>query len=269
VGGILAAASTGPIHVRWGDLVLGMGIAFPDGGLVRTGGRVVKNVAGFDLHKVLLGSFGTLGVITEVTLRLFPLPVAAESLQRTIPRKALREILGRIRESRARPAWTVIEDGPHGRVLHMLFEGEEAAVEDHLREVNGILERAGAGPERKDGVEGMRRRIREFPHSVPGRIPCRMGIPSSGIPDLLDALSGGHGMAHAESGLVYASVQGDVEGVRSMARERGGYLVVEGPGGKGLDVWGPPREDLFLMEALKREFDPKGTLSPGRFLGRI
>jgi glycolate oxidase FAD binding subunit len=265
LGGILATASTGPIHVRWGDLVLGMQIAYPEGGLVRTGGRTVKNVAGFDLHKACLGSFGTLGVITEATLRLFPEPVATRVVQRTLPEWSPKGILDRIRETPARPAWTVIEEGSEGRILHVLFEGEEAAVEEHVRALEAVLDASGAGPFKEEGVEGMRERIREFPHSLPGRVPCRIGIPRSGIPDLLEALSDWPLMAHVESGLVYAAVLGGVDPVRSIVGEHGGYLVVEGPG----DVWGPPRADLHLMEALKQEYDPAGVLSPGRFLGGI
>jgi glycolate oxidase FAD binding subunit len=265
LGGILATTSTGPVHVRWGDLVLGMQVAYPEGGLVRTGGRTVKNVAGFDLHKACLGSFGTLGVITEATLRLFPEPVATRAVQRTLPEWSPGGILDRIRESQARPAWTIIEDGPEGRILHALFEGEEAAVEDHVRAVEAVLDGSGAGPFKEEGVEGMRMRIREFPHNIPGRVPCRIGIPRSRVPDLLEALSDWPLMAHVESGLAYAAVLGDVAPVRSIVEEHGGYLVVEGPGGE----WGPPRADLFLMEALKREYDPHGTLSPGRFLGGI
>jgi glycolate oxidase FAD binding subunit len=81
IGGVLAANASGPLRLRYGaprDMVLGMKIATTEGKLIKTGGRVVKNVAGFDLAKLLIGSYGTLGVIVEVSFKLFPMP--AESL---------------------------------------------------------------------------------------------------------------------------------------------------------------------------------------------
>ncbi len=77
VGGILAANASGPLRVRYGaprDMVLGMTFATADGKLIKTGGRVVKNVAGYDLSKLMIGSLGTLGVILDVSFKLFPLP---------------------------------------------------------------------------------------------------------------------------------------------------------------------------------------------------
>src|SRR5437899_4485328 len=80
VGGVVATGDSGPLRHRYGaprDLVLGVTVALSDGSLARAGGKVIKNVAGYDLAKLLAGSFGTLGVIVEVAVRLHPLPEAS------------------------------------------------------------------------------------------------------------------------------------------------------------------------------------------------
>src|ERR1017187_6946904 len=77
IGGIIATNDSGPMRLKYGslrDLIIGMTIVLADGTIAKSGGKVVKNVAGYDLHKLMTGAFGTLGVITEVTLRLHPIP---------------------------------------------------------------------------------------------------------------------------------------------------------------------------------------------------
>ena len=83
VGGAIATNDSGSLRLRYGslrDLVIGMTIVLADGTIAKTGGKVVKNVAGYDLHKLMIGAFGTLGVITEVTFRLHAIPRHTESL---------------------------------------------------------------------------------------------------------------------------------------------------------------------------------------------
>ncbi len=87
VGGVLATAESGTLRVRYGairDLVLGVEMALPDGSVIKAGGKVVKNVAGYDLTKLVIGSLGTLGVITRVVFRLHPVPVATASYVATL-----------------------------------------------------------------------------------------------------------------------------------------------------------------------------------------
>ncbi|MCZ6602956.1 MAG: FAD-binding oxidoreductase, partial [Planctomycetota bacterium] len=155
LGGLIASQSTGPVHVRISDLILGMEIALADGSLVRTGSRVVKSVAGFDLHKALVGSRGTLGVITEMTWRLRPSPPASRYLTAEVAPGEAADRLAALRESEVRPAWTLLENGrwegfPPRRVkesvlVHLVCEGEAEAVDAHLEKASEILGAGGNG----------------------------------------------------------------------------------------------------------------------------
>src|SRR5437762_2374304 len=114
VGGILAANASGPLRQLYGsarDMVLGMQIATGDGKLIRAGGRVVKNVAGYDLSKLLIGSYGTLGVIVEATFKLYPLPLNRATFM--LPTGTLgiaRDLRRRLQQSPLEPMRMVLLD---------------------------------------------------------------------------------------------------------------------------------------------------------------
>lgn len=103
VGGVLATNDSGAWRLRYGsarDLVIGMTIVLADGTIAKTGGKVVKNVAGYDLHKLMIGAFGTLGVITEVTFRLHPLPKHVQTFTvSAVQAQQLQELVASIRKS--------------------------------------------------------------------------------------------------------------------------------------------------------------------------
>ena len=296
VGGFLASGSTGPVHCSPSDLILGMQVVFGDGSIVRTGGRVVKNVAGYDLHKTLVGSFGTLGVITEVTLRLYPAPASLGSLCVGMLEADAAGALEELRASRTPPRWTLIDNQPWPRGPRrqsarkelrglLLFEGEEEAVKSHI----GLAGKVFDSGSRWAGLvvigerfssEGLQASLDGFQGDRPVGLTCRIGLSPSRLLEFFDAVGDVPLVGHVESGLLRATLPGDggpgskgpgeeVSRLRDIASRMEGYLVVEGPAPEGIDVWGPPPPGFFLMEALKREFDPKSVLSPGRFIGGL
>ena len=169
-----------------------------------------------------------------------------------------------------------------GLVLEILLQGDEAEVEAQGRRALEILSAGGARVDStRLGKEGYRS-IPEDPFGIGAKggsdaFPCRVGLAPSGLLDFLRAERDLVLRGHLESGLLRVRVPQDgndppgvqVDRLRRTARGMGGTLVVEGPGGDGVDVWGPPPDDFFLMEAIKREFDPKGVLSPGRYIGGL
>ena len=132
LGGILACNTFGPLRARHGairDLVLGVALVRADGVVARGGGKVVKNVAGFDLPKVLCGSLGTLGLVAQVTLRVHPVPETTSSqVVRGLSGAALLELLASLRAAALEPAALLATRGPAGWELTAKFEGFEAGV---------------------------------------------------------------------------------------------------------------------------------------------
>ena len=172
VGGILAANASGPLRLRYGtarDMVVGMKIATTDGKLIRTGGRVVKNVAGYDLAKLLIGSYGTLGVIVEASFKLFPVPaerctvvVSAPTLQvaREFRRRLLASPLTPMRVLMLEAAAETLvsgnwpeEERREGFRIWVEAGGSAALVERHKRDLPQLAQAAGASAEPMDASQ--------------------------------------------------------------------------------------------------------------------
>lgn len=298
VGGALAVGTAGPRRLRYGaprDLLLGVTMVRADGEVASSGGRVVKNVAGYDLGKLLCGSYGTLGLIVAATLRLHPLPAATGWV--TVPApdppagyERAEALLGSQLAASAveldRPA-----AGEPGTVA-ALFEGTDA----------GVAARAAAAAELVGG------RVRAGPPPWFGRWPgdpsgtrVEASFPPAALPEVLGIVDtaaqaagvavpvrGGAGVAVLQLGLPAgvprAAVASFLAELRSgLARHEGSAVVAQlPPGGErgnvsGLQagevstlVWGPVGEGaLALMRRVKDQFDPEHRLAPGRFVGGI
>ncbi|HXT36851.1 MAG TPA: FAD-binding oxidoreductase [Chloroflexota bacterium] len=304
IGGTLACNQSGPHRLRYGtarDLVLGMQVAYPDGTLARSGAKVVKNVAGYDVHKMHVGALGTLGVIVEVALRLHPLPAERRILACVPPSDnppwlAMASVvggllrlplgLGAIEALNGEAGRRLAVDGfavPAGDLLLVVCEGHPSVVGRQADEVGRAAAAAGLWTEEiatGDGVARLTAALAEA--RAPGErdetvlklsVPLGDTLPS--LAELATALPGAPVIAHAGSGVVHAlpkvataEVPLLVAQLRAWARGRGGHLVVQhcAPEAKiGLDVWGPvaaPR----LVRGLKAALDPTSTLNPGRFV---
>ena len=285
VGGTLATSTSGPRRLLYGtarDLLIGVTFVRGDGVVAKAGGKVVKNVAGYDFGKLLTGSYGTLAVITEAVFRLHPLPAARRIAQVRLPdagsagRVAL-AVLG----SQLVPSAVELdqEDGAAVTVT-VLVEGVAAGLPDRTASALGLLgtgatdtdelpdgfgtypfDRDGTGLKLTSSLTGVgpvltAARDAATAHDVPLRVRgSAAGVLYAGLP------------AGVEPGRVAAVV----EALRkAVSVYDGSVTVLAAPAHvrAAVDVWGPV-PGLHLMQRLKDELDPGHRLSPGRFVGGI
>jgi len=241
VGGVLAAGLSGHRRLRYGplrDRVLEVRFVTADGRIVKGGGPTVKNVSGFDLPRLLVGSLGTIGVLTQVILRCQPRAAATEWRHTDAEPFALRRALYRP----ASIAWD-------GRTTSVLLEGEAADVAAESAVVGGEVGLAPAWP--------------SGPHR--GRISVRPRELAA-LGPALDA-AGVRWLAEVGVGTVHVAADGEgaLAAARAAAVARGGWLLRE-VGAAGLDGFGDELPNRKLLERVQAAFDPTGKLSPGRML---
>ena len=286
LGGLVATAGTGPLRLSHGgvrDLLIGATIVRADGTVAHTGGKVVKNVAGYDLGKLLAGSWGTLALVTEVVLRLHPLPAAAACV--TVPVESADragELVRRVLGSQLVPAAVELDRPAAGpATLAVLLEGVPAGVERRADALSGLLGRGARTDPAGPGWWGT------APWAA-GDVALRLTHEPAGLPRLLDTVdeaAGRYGLraavrGSAGSGVLHAGLPGEapaadvaalVATLRGAAPAWSGDVVVlDAPAAvrATLDVWGPVR-GLSLMRRVKDQFDPEHRLAPGRFVGGI
>ena len=292
VGGLIATADTGPRRLRYGgvrDLILGVTFVRADGIIARGGGKVVKNVAGYDMPKLLTGSLGTLGVVVQSTFRLHPLPTASSAVAKRVASaaeawKAARQVLHSILV----PTSVDYFSDPDGedQVLAVRFESSPRSVEAQAQRASELL--GGAGLLDPDTQAATWSRLDDLVRTDPADVLARLIAVPSDLPHLLasaqedSARSGiglsvvahlGHGHAllrwHSPAPPAVVDLLRDLRG---MAEGREGNLVLwRAPAEvrSAVDVWGNPGDGIALMRRIKAELDPKATLNPGRFVGGI
>ncbi|MGH3822886.1 MAG: FAD-binding oxidoreductase [Pseudonocardiaceae bacterium] len=272
VGGVIATAASGPLRYRYGtprDLVIGITVVLADGTVARSGGTVVKNVAGYDLAKLYTGSLGTLGVITEVVFRLHSLPEATRWITMHAPDAArAATAIAEVRASQHDPvALEVNRDKPDGAVTVVVaVEGVSAGIDARAEAVADLLGAQASVIEQAPDWWG------QPPPSPYATVTCE----PTGLAELLaiapGALRGSAGAGVLTTGLDDGDGLGDeLAQLRTIATRHGGSAVLRcaPPHRKAtLDVWGPVPA-LGLMRRLKDQFDPEHRLAPGRFVGGI
>lgn len=283
VGGCLAAASIGPRALGLGlprDQVLGLTVSLASGERVRCGGRVVKNVTGYDLNKLYTGSYGTLGVIESAWLRLRPAPERSASceIRGAQMEGVLRSTIAAARRESGRAA-AIASNGAEGWRAVIEFAGDAPTVE---RDLGWLREEHGASDAKDEAIGEIRDLQAEVP--APFGLRFRIGALVSRLERTLVELRAGGASLLAYPGLqlVYASfafgaspTEREVEtifrNVESTARSAGGGYVCEAAPTSikaGRDMFSDLGASGSIVRTLKQRFDPTGVLNPGRFAGR-
>jgi glycolate oxidase FAD binding subunit len=297
VGGVLATNSAGPLRYRFGaprDLLIGITVVRPDGVVARSGGKVVKNVAGYDLGKLFAGSYGTLGLITEATFRLHPLPEESSWLSLDLPDSE--SAAGAVHAICDSPLWpSAVElDWPSADAplaVSVLLEGDADSVETRVARMQDVAGHGTAEPfhvarppsDGRGRVEANGTCVRvAFWVGQLGRVLST--IRTAGVANGVDpAIRGSAGAGVLEVALGAGSDAADV--ARFVVELRAGLAALAAGGvlpsvASAIVVWAPPEvrdavelwgpvPSLGLMRSIKDQFDPERRMAPGRFAGGI
>jgi len=312
IGGEIAANANGPLRFMYGaarDLVLGVTVVTPTGDIVHTGGKTMKNVAGIDLCKMYIGSWGTLGIITEAVLRLFPLPEVSKSLYLTFANfeDAFR-LVAQLLNSVLTPSAIELIDwvagrnlgdtsGPcleEGQVLLLVnIDGGSTEVERHWQEMSTLAEANKAcnivtleSKEASRAWNAYRGVHQSILSAAPSTVQGKASVPISKLVDMFKTakeISSRYKVeigirAHCGNGILYPYVTAEndelvriISDLGQAAVGLGGFFMVE-----AAPLWVrksvdvlPQRNDYPLMKRLKTEFDPNNILNPGRVVGGL
>jgi glycolate oxidase FAD binding subunit len=271
LGGIASANASGPRRLRYGtarDLLIGVTVVLADGTTAKSGGKVVKNVAGYDLGKLYTGAHGSLGVLVSTTWRLHPLPRATRVVVRQVadPDEGGRLAL-RVARSTLTPS-AVELTGPTAGPMRMVvvFEAIQESVEAQAAHLVEVV----SGGEVQDELPDD---FGERPHD--GLVVRIAHVPAA-LSQVLHSLpTGASVVSSACSGVMYAGLgasagAAEIGALRAaIAPFDGTAVVLSAPDEvrADLDHWGPVGDSLDLMRRVKLQFDPDGRLSPGRFVG--
>ena len=307
IGGIVATADSGSLRHRYGgvrDMLLGISFVRSDGQIAKAGGRVVKNVAGYDLMKLFTGCYGTLGILTEVTFRVYPVQEAAGTVVLTGEAEAVREAHGESLIASATKTLLASALTPtavdllstqlvtqlslgQGMGLMVRFQSVTQSVKEQSSRLLEVGQKLGLqGTVYTDADEAnLWQSLPEKIWTAPQQpaITCKIGVlPTAAVTTLtkLDTLtsSSGLGLIHAGSGLgllrldpAVVTPQTIMEMRRHCESQNGFLTVLEAPISlkQQLDVWGYSGNALNIMRTIKQQFDPKNLLSPQRFVGGI
>ena len=276
IGGIAATNDSGSLRLRYGslrDLIIGMTIVLADGTIARSGGKVVKNVAGYDLHKLMTGAFGTLGIITEITFRLHSIPRHVQSL--TIPSldvEPLGQLLMKILDSHLSTQSLQLRSSLRGFALDVRLATLPDVLRDQTYSLSKMaqsvqLEASDADPDVWNA------RQKHFDQTEYFVVKATM-LPSDISPIAATIRTLGGASVTQATGIMTASIPAAASGQLDHLRERleavGGSLTVLHPPAHATPIASTvPSDTLPLMRELKHRFDPNRILNPGRFLGGI
>ncbi|MBD1827218.1 FAD-binding oxidoreductase [Microcoleus sp. FACHB-61] len=291
LGGIVATADAGSLRHRYRgvrDLLLGITFVRSDGKIAVAGGRVVKNVAGYDLMKLFTGAYGTLGVISQVTFRVYPLPESSGTVVLTGEVNALSQTAQILLSSALTPSaidllspQLVAKLGlGKGTGLIVRFQSIAESVKQQsarLLEVGEKLGLQGTSCCENDEYQ-LWQRLPEtmWDSGTKSAIICKIGIRPSEAVTAINELPVQDALIHAGSGLGVLRFENATADtllqVRRGCEAKGGFLtVLAAPADikQQLDVWGYNGSAIDLMRRIKQQFDPENLLSPHRFISGI
>lgn len=284
IGGVIATGDTGSLRQRYGsvrDQLLGITFVRADGQIAKAGGRVVKNVAGYDLMKLFTGSYGSLGIITQATFRLYPMQSASSTVVLTGESQALQQAADILRGSALTPTSSdllssqLVSTLELGKGLGMIVRFQSIAESvkeqaDRLLEIGQKLGLQGNLYNSEDDTSLWHRLQQQIhSHKHTGEIKAKIGILPTAAVEVLSL--GEMGIVHIGSGLgivEFTNIDKVLE-ARSLCEKHSGYLtILEAPASvkQKTDVWGYTGNGLSLMKKIKQQFDPENILNPGKFI---
>ena len=274
VGGIVATNDSGALRLRYGglrDLIIGMTIVLADGTVANTGGKVVKNVAGYDLHKLMIGAFGTLGVITSVNFRLHAISQCTQSFTVSAPEaEPLGKLMLALLHAQLSTVAIQLRSTPPGFALDIQLASlaevlrTQAAALETLAQSDGLSLQGSA-----DKIWNARQ------EQWTQDLVCKITMLPSDVARFAERVRGMGGQSVTQAtGIMIAGFPTAAAGQlpqlrRDLEAASGSLTVLKQPPETGLDCWGTLPDSFALMREVKRRFDPEGILNPGRFLGKI
>jgi glycolate oxidase FAD binding subunit len=288
ISGILSTNDSGPLRLRFGalrDLIIGVTLALPDGTLASSGGKVVKNVAGYDLPKLVTGALGTLAVITRAVFRLHPLPRNAKTLSISgCTLEDMQRFILRVQDSKlAHTALQARNTQDAESVVDILFEGTEAGIAAQEAQL-GDLARPAQVLEALSAVWSASQEL--WNSAIVARaavakittLPASISRTVETVERAANSRKANWKLTIQATGIGWLSLDAAPENLHAVLSDlrfelehSGGSLVLchHPPEMSHLDAWGQPGDSLPLMRSVKNQFDPKNTLNPGRFLAGI
>ena len=287
IGGIVATADTGSLRQRYGgvrDQLLGITFIRADGQIAKAGGRVVKNVAGYDLMKLFTGAYGTLGIISQVTFRVYPIPESSGTVILTGKPEAISQAVRTLQSSELTPTQadllstrlvTNLDLGT-GIGLIARFQSVSESVQEQSKRLLIIGEKLGlhgviyAENQEADLWQRLPEQI-YFPVTE-STITCKIGVLPTAAVEILNQIE--VGLIHISSGLglVRLEKSEQILPLRNLCQANSGFLsILSAPVEVKLkfDVWGYTGNSFDVMRDIKKQFDPQNILNPGRFVGGI
>jgi glycolate oxidase FAD binding subunit len=302
LGGIVATGDAGSLRHRYNslrDMLIGISFVRYDGQVAKAGGRVVKNVAGYDLMKLMTGAYGSLGIISQLTFRLYPTPPVSKTLVVSGASEAIGELTAKVRQSSLTPVALDLLSPPLAEQLHLppsfalaaQFQSNAPGVEEQVKLFAEMASGLSALNTLEDSDEvqfwakGRESLFPPFDYREDDTIPVivKVGVPPAAAMTLLSTLEatlGRTGIAriHAGSGIGNLALSGTMatadtlKALRQACEAAGGYLtLLQAPKAvkQALDVWGYRGNALPLMARIKATFDPENLLNNGRFIGGL
>ncbi|NBD15246.1 MAG: FAD-binding protein [Cyanobacteria bacterium] len=293
LGGIVATADAGSWRERYGgvrDLLIGISFVRADGEIAKAGGRVVKNVAGYDLMKLLTGSYGTLGLITQLTFRTYPLPPASATLVLTGDTDAITQVAQTLRNSTLTPTRAdllspaVSEKLNLGKGLGFIIQWETIieSINQQIEELNQIAKSFSLTITRYQGEnENLLWDQLKSLTSVPGnnnQITCKFGLlPTANCQFFSELPPDSYAIIHNKSGLGKLILFEDLslstlQSIRNYCEKNQGFMtLLSAPKTikEQIEPWGYSGNALAIMKKIKQEFDPNNQFNPNRFVGGI
>lgn len=297
IGGIYATNTCGSRRFGAGrprDQIIGVSFVTSDGAIVKGGGRVVKNVAGYDLPKLMTGSMGTLGIIAQLTLKVRPMPEASAITWVPLASVAAAgDLLDRLNTSATRPMALDLLNAPAAAavgaslglpdsplVLAVGFEDNADSVQWQVRRLAEELSGAGLAVVEGEKATPLWEALNAFPAAEPGCFSIVANLRPQAVTGFVESLDQGRWsvQAHAGNGVVRAHALGDwtleqaaaaIENLCDRAVDGGGNLIVARCPTEWkthLPIWGRRRADLAIAQRVRAALDPRSAMNPGRFV---